>query len=80
MAYNSSKDALRELLILREYGGRITKTPETVLTHSNGLPYYFAEVTCKDGDTYVIEAYGDEALELHNECSGIREHKITVTV
>ncbi len=79
VACNSSKDALRELLILREYGGRISKAPERVSTRANGIPYYFVEVTCKDGDTYIIEAYGEEAMELSNECRSTEERRVVLT-
>lgn len=38
---------------------------------SNGEPYYYVEVTCKDGRHYVIEAVGREAIELRGECTKI---------
>jgi hypothetical protein len=33
----------------------------------NGAEYCFIEVTCDDGIQYGIQAYGDEAVELHKE-------------
>ena len=64
MAYDSGTDALRQLLLLGKYGGRITRVPEKIIT----LPsesYYFVEVTSQEGTKYVIEAYGEEARELN---------------
>jgi hypothetical protein len=66
LAYNSELDALRQLLILRKYGGRISRTAGKIMDFPNG-PYYFVEVTTQDGTTYVIEAYGEEAKELARE-------------
>lgn len=34
---------------------------------TNGLKYYFVEVTCSDGIQYGIQAYGDEAEDLYKE-------------
>ncbi len=34
---------------------------------NNGIEYYFVEVTCKDGIQYGIQAFGQEAVDLHNE-------------
>lgn len=67
MAYSSETDALRQLLLVRKYGGRITSSPESVKTLPNGLPYYYVEVTTKDGTKYVIEANGEDATTLRNE-------------
>jgi hypothetical protein len=66
MAYESETDALRQLILLRRYGGHITRTPEKILPMPDGS-YYFVEVTSKEGTKYVIEAYGNEALELERE-------------
>jgi hypothetical protein len=68
LAYVSGTDALRQLLLLGKYGGRITRAPEKIIT----LPsesYYFVEITSKEGTKYVIEAYGEEAKELEREVS-----------
>jgi hypothetical protein len=66
MAYESETDALRQLMLLRAYGGHITRTPEKILSMPDGM-YYFVEVTSREGTKYVIEAYGKEALELERE-------------
>ena len=34
---------------------------------NNGIEYYFVEVTCKDGIQYGIQAFGQEAITLHEE-------------
>jgi hypothetical protein len=34
---------------------------------ANGIPYFFVEVTCRDGSQYAIQAYGEEATELYKE-------------
>ena len=68
--YNNSILALRELLTLREEGGRggrITKISSKIHITRDALKYYFVEVTDDTGSLYVIEAYGEDALELHEE-------------
>ena len=68
--YNNSILALRELLTLREEGGRggrITKLSSKIHITRDALKYYFVEVTDDTGSLYVIEAYGEDALELHEE-------------
>ncbi len=67
MAYNDSTDALKQLLVLRLYGASITRSSGAVSMLTNGIPYFFVEVTCKDGSQYGIPAYGEEAIELHRE-------------
>ena len=62
MAYESGSDALRQLLLLGKYGGRITRFPEKIIALP-GESYYFVEVSTKEGTRYVIEAYGEEAKE-----------------
>jgi hypothetical protein len=69
VAYNDSTDALRQLLLLRLYGGRITGSSSAVSILTNGLPYFFVEVTWEDGSQYGIPAYGEEAIELHKEAT-----------
>jgi hypothetical protein len=66
MAYESETDALRQLMLLRSYGGHITRTSEKILVMPFGS-YYFVEVTSREGTKYVIEAYGKEAFELERE-------------
>jgi hypothetical protein len=68
--YNNSILALRELLTLREEGGRggrITKLSSKIHITRDALKYYFVEVIDDTGSLYVIEAYGEDALELHEE-------------
>ena len=38
---------------------------------NNGIEYYFVEVTCKDGIQYGIQAFGQEAITLHEETMNI---------
>jgi hypothetical protein len=67
VAYNNSTDALKQLVLLRLYGGSITRSSGVVSVLTNGIPYFFVEVTCQDGSQYGIPAYGEEAIELHKE-------------
>jgi hypothetical protein len=62
--------ALRELLTIREEGrrgGRITKLSSKIHITNDALKYYFVEITDDTGSLYVIEAYGEDAIELHEE-------------
>jgi hypothetical protein len=72
MVYESISDALRQLIMLRERGGIISKSPRRIMILSNGEPYYYVEVTRRDGSHYVIEAIGRDAIELMEECTKIR--------
>ena len=70
LLYNNSMLALRELLMSREQGGeggRITKSSSKIHVARDGLKYYFVEVTDDTGSLYLIEAYGEDAIELHEE-------------
>jgi len=60
-------DSCRQLRLLRSRGGVITKIPSSLSVLSNGLPYYYVEVTGDNGSQFGIPAFGDEAIELHNE-------------
>ena len=62
-----TSDAVRQLRLLRFFGGRITRSTEEIVTLANGIPYCFAEVTCDTGSQFGISAYGDEAAELFKE-------------
>ena len=62
-----------QLRLLRSLGGQITKSPSTISVLSNGLPYYYVEVTGDNGSQFGIPAYGDEAFELHKEALGTEE-------
>ena len=63
----TTSESSRQLRLLRSRGGRITKTPSGLSVLSNGLPYYYVEVTGDNGSQFGIPAFGDEAIELHNE-------------
>lgn len=78
MAYSSGTDALRQLVLMRKYGGRITKVSDKINSFSDGL-YYFVEVTSSEGTKYIIEAYGKEALELQMETTKRKEEEELVT-
>ena len=62
-----ASDSSRQLRLLQSLGGRITKSPGAISVLSNGLPYFYVEVTGENGSQFGIPAYGDEAIELHNE-------------
>ena len=70
-SYSSSIHALKHLLSISEatsYKCRIrSKVSENVSYLINGVEYSFVEVTCDDGMQYGLQAYGDEAIELHKE-------------
>jgi len=66
MAYDSEVHALRQLLLLQNYGGRITRKSDRIMNFPDG-PYFFVEISSKEGTKYVIEAYGEEARELERE-------------
>jgi hypothetical protein len=72
MVYESISDALRQLVMLIERGGIISKSARRIMILSNGEPYYYVEVTCSDGSHYIIEAIGRDAIELMEECTKIR--------
>lgn len=57
-------NVVRQLILLKFFGGVISKTSTHISILTNGLSYYFVEVTHKEGRKYIIEAYGEEALEL----------------
>lgn len=68
MNHNDNQmNSLQQLVLLRQKGGTITTLSRSVTTLSNGLPYYFVEVTSKEGSQYGIQAYGEEATELYTE-------------
>ena len=63
----TTSDSSRQLRLLWSRGGRITKIPSGFSVLSNGLPYYYVEVTGDNGSQFGIPAFGDEAIRLHNE-------------
>ncbi len=57
-----------KLLTLCKNGkGRITRWSPHVQNMNNGIEYYIVEVTCIDGIQYGIQAFGQEAITLHEE-------------
>ena len=64
---DTTSDSSRQLRLLRSRGGRVTKIPSAISVLSNGLPYFYVEVTGDNGSQFGIPAYGDEAVELYNE-------------
>ncbi len=69
---------VRQLRLLRFFGGRVTRSTEGMVTLANGIPYYFVEVTCDSGNQFGITAYGDEPAELLEE--GDRMKQITLVM
>jgi hypothetical protein len=76
-AYVSSLDALRELLTPPSVFGhcRITSIPQNMRYMTNGIEYCAVEVTCDGNVQYGIQAYGEEAIELHKEALRLSEKK-----
>ena len=66
LTYLNSTDALQELIYLRRDGGIIGKSPDDFKILSNGIPYYYMDVTCDTGTQYSIETYGEHAFQLQN--------------
>jgi hypothetical protein len=64
---DTSSDSCRQLRLLRSHGGVVTKMPSDLSVLSNGLPYFYVEVTGDTGSQFGIPAYGEEAIELYNE-------------
>jgi hypothetical protein len=71
-SYQDSIHALRELIPSEpDEGSRcachITKLSHSVSNLENGIEYCLVEVTCDDGEQYGIQAFGNEAADLHKE-------------
>ena len=72
--YNNAVHALRQLVSQsRKDGkhGKITNSLAGLRTTWDGLLYYFVEVTDLRGTSYLIEAYGKDAMELFVEATNI---------
>lgn len=69
MAYISSTDALRQLMLSEETGAYIVKISPIDNTLTNGVDYCYVGLKSKDGTNYSIQAYGKEARELHEEAT-----------
>lgn len=57
----------KQLRLLRSRGGRVSKMPANLSMLANGLTYFYVELTDDNGSQFGIPAYGQEAIELHNE-------------
>lgn len=66
-SHNNSVDALRRLLST----GQSSPSGSMI----NGIEYCPVEITCDDATQYGIQAYGEEAIELHKEA--LRHYKIS---
>jgi hypothetical protein len=71
-SYQDSVHALRELIPSDSNKSsrcacRITKLSHSVSHLENGIEYCLVEVTCDEGEQYGIQAFGREAVQLHNE-------------
>jgi hypothetical protein len=74
----TTRESSRQLRLLRSRGGKVTKMPSDLSVLSNGLPYFYVEVTADNGSQFGIPAYGEEAIELHNEA--LRMEELTVMI
>lgn len=63
----TTSDSSRQLRLLRSRGGRVSKMPAGLSILANGLSYFYVEVTDGNGSQFGIAAFGEEAVELHNE-------------
>ena len=68
---NNAVHALRQLLSNSESGksARIINSSNRILITREGLTYFFVEVSDSKGTTYLIEAYGKDAIELYYEAT-----------
>ena len=74
----TTSDSSRQLRLLRSRGGKVTKMATDLSVLSNGLPYFYVEVTGDNGSQFGIPAYGEEAIELYNEA--LRMEELTVMI
>jgi hypothetical protein len=78
--YNNAVHALRRLVSQSENGGKhgkITNSLVGLRTTWDGLMYYFVEVTDLKGTSYLIEAYGKDAMELYLEANNIKNAHVS---
>jgi hypothetical protein len=47
------------------------QTPDDFKILSNGMPYYYMDVTCHTGNQYSIEPYEEHAFQLQNRAVSI---------
>lgn len=74
--YISSTDALRQLMRSQDNGASIVKISPKDNTLTNGVQYCYVGIKCKDGTDYSVQAYGKEAIELHEEATMITTRPI----
>jgi hypothetical protein len=79
--YQNSVDALRDLVQPKpgQISGRscrITKLSRDISRLENGIEFCPVEVTCDNGEQYGIQAFGEEAIEFHNEALKY-DHRLT---
>jgi hypothetical protein len=72
LAYFSSTDALRQLM--QSEGKDIVKISPKENTLRNGVEFCYVALKCKGGTDYSIQAYGKEAIELHEEAMMMMFH------
>jgi hypothetical protein len=68
--YINAVHALRQLIRSNDKGeklGKISNSLNTIHTTWEGLDYFSMEVTDVTGTQYLIEAYGNDAIELYSE-------------
>jgi hypothetical protein len=69
LAYNSGTDALRQLMLSEDTGACIVKISPKDSTLINGVDYCYVGLKCKDGTSYSVQAYGEEARQLHEQAT-----------
>ncbi|HEY7109807.1 MAG TPA: hypothetical protein VH415_10285 [Nitrososphaeraceae archaeon] len=67
MVYESSLDAVKQLILVGENSAYVSWISGEDSTLMNGINYCLVEITCSSGTKFTIIAYGDEALSLHCE-------------
>lgn len=77
--YNNVVHALRHLMLSNfesDKRAKIVNSSNRVLITKDGLSYFFVEVKAPEGTTYLLEAYGTDALELYAEATNIENYGI----
>ncbi len=67
LTYISSIDALRQLMLSRNKD--IVKISPKGYALSNGIDYCCVGLKSNEGSNYLVQAFGKEARELHNEAT-----------
>ena len=73
-----TSDAVRQLRLLRFFGGRITRSTEEIVILANGIPYCFAEVTSDTGSQLECGVQGRVA-ELFKEVDIMKQITLLIT-